>query len=220
MSIADNIKSFKSSLPDGVTLIAVSKTKPLEDLQEAYDAGQRIFGENKVQEMVGKQEQLPEDIEWHMIGHMQRNKVKYIAPFVSLIHSVDSERLLEEINKRAQQQKRTISCLLQVHIAQEDTKFGFSLDELTTKVLEEFKQKYPHASIVGLMGMASNTDNDEQVSSEFGELKHLFDRLKNTNPQFDTLSMGMSGDYKLAIAAGSTHIRVGSALFGSRNYTI
>jgi pyridoxal phosphate enzyme (YggS family) len=213
MPIANNLKAIQSSLPKEVTLVAVSKTKPNTAILEAYQAGQRIFGENKVQELAKKAEELPKDIVWHMIGHLQTNKVKFIAPFVSLIHGVDSLKLLKEINKRAEQNNRIIDCLLQVHIATESTKFGFGLDELES-ALNTAKESQ-NIKIIGLMGMATFTDDTQQVTQEFKSLKTVFDTLKNNN--ITTLSMGMSGDYKIAIEQGSTMIRVGSAIFGHRN---
>jgi pyridoxal phosphate enzyme (YggS family) len=222
MSVAQNLLSFKSKIPSTVTLVAVSKTHSAEKIQEAYDAGQRIFGENKVQELVTKQEQLAKDIEWHLIGHLQTNKVKYIAPFVSLIHSADSLKLLQEINKQAQKNKRIIHCLLQIYIAQEETKFGLSFEEALFLLNSEEFKKLGHIKITGLMGMASNTENKEQVKKEFGSLKNFFDSLASqplpSNCQLITLSMGMSSDYETAIAQGSTMIRIGSTIFGDRNY--
>ncbi len=213
MTIASNLKAIQSSLANKVTLVAVSKTKPNTAILEAYQAGQRIFGENKVQELAQKAEELPKDIAWHMIGHLQTNKVKFIAPFVSLIHGVDSLKLLKEINKRAEQNNRIIDCLLQVHIATETTKFGFGINEVES-ALNEAKQ-FKNIKIVGLMGMATFTDDTQQVAEEFKSLKTVFDSIKNDH--ITTLSMGMSGDYKLAIEQGSTMIRVGSAIFGHRN---
>jgi pyridoxal phosphate enzyme (YggS family) len=217
MNISDNLNTLLQSLPSHVTLVAVSKTKPLEDLKAVYNTGHRIFGENKVQELVSKWEALSKDIQWHMIGHLQRNKVKYIAPFVHLIHGVDSERLLKEIDKQAAKNNRKIPCLLQIHLAQESTKFGLSDSELE-KILSE-KETYPNIVFKGLMGMASFTSNLQQVSEEFAFLKVLYDRAAAKMETFDTLSMGMSGDYELAIAQGSTMIRVGSKIFGERNYS-
>lgn len=215
MTISKNLEALKTSLPEAVTLVAVSKTKSNEAIMEAYASGQRVFGENKVQEMVEKYETLPKDIEWHMIGHLQRNKVKYMASFVHLIHGVDTEKLLAEINKQAAKHDRRIPCLLQVHIAEESTKFGFAeseLSELITRVDE-----FPNVEIKGLMGMASFTENINQIQQEFRGLKKRFDQLfKNTEAA--VLSMGMSGDYLIAIAEGSTLIRVGSKIFGARNY--
>ena len=213
MTIASNLKAIQSSLANKVTLVAVSKTKPNTAILEAYQAGQRIFGENKVKELAQKAEKLPKDIAWHMIGHLQTNKVKFIAPFVSLIHAVDSLKLLKEINKRAEQNNRIIDCLLQVHIATESSKFGFGIVEVESALnqAEEFK----NIRITGLMGMATFTDDSQQVVDEFKSLKTVFDSIKNE--QITTLSMGMSGDYNLAIEQGSTMIRVGSAIFGHRN---
>ena len=213
MSIADQLVSIKSKLPETVTLVAVSKTKPNTDILAAYTAGQRVFGENKVQELVKKQEELPKDIQWHMIGHLQRNKVKFIAPFVALIHGVDNLKLLQEIDKRAAQNNRKIDCLLQVHIAKEDTKFGFEINEVKEVLLAT--SSFKNISIIGLMGMATFTDNNNQIKEEFESLKTVFDSIKNDN--ITTLSMGMSGDYPLAIEQGSTIVRVGSAIFGHRN---
>jgi len=216
MSIAQNLIALTKSLPKNVTLVAVSKTKPVEDLMEAYRAGHRVFGENKVQEMVQKWEQMPQDINWHMIGHLQRNKVKYIAPFVALIHGVDSERLLQEIDKQAAKHQRIIPCLLQIHIAQESTKFGLSETELDTLIAKAIN--YPNVQLRGLMGMASFTEDTAQIQKEFAVLKNIFDRVQSQLTGFDVLSMGMSGDYTLAIEQGSTMIRVGSKIFGARNY--
>ncbi len=216
MSIQENLEKIKSSLPEHVSLVAVSKTKPENDLQEAYDAGQRILGENKVQEMVDKSEVLPKDIQWHMIGHVQRNKVKYMIDFVALIHGVDSFRLLKEINKRAKKANRTVDCLLQIHIAEEDTKFGLDTKELHEIVASEEFQKFKNVNVKGLMGMATFTDDQDQVRREFKQLKSLFDELKSKLPDIDTLSMGMSGDFKIAIEEGSTMVRIGSSIFGAR----
>ncbi len=213
MSIANKLNLIKNTLDNSITLVAVSKTKPNTSILEAYNAGQRIFGENKVQELAQKAEQLPEDIQWHMIGHLQSNKVKFIAPFVSLIHGVDSLKLLKEINKRAEQNNRSIDCLLQVHIATESTKFGFGINEVES-ALSEAKQ-FENIKIVGLMGMATFTEDTKQVTQEFKSLKTVFDTIKNDT--ITTLCMGMSGDYKLAIEQGSTMVRVGSAIFGNRN---
>ncbi len=222
MSISDNLSAYKSQIGENVTLVAVSKTKPIEDLQEAYDAGQRVFGENKAQEMTSKYEALPKDIQWHMIGHLQRNKVKYIAPYVSLIHSVDSVRLLKEIDKEAKKNNRIIDCLLQIYIAKEESKFG--LDEIETiDLLENILPDLKNIQLVGLMGMATNTENNKTIENEFKELYELFKYIKTnqlkTSSNFQILSMGMSGDYSLAISCGSNMIRIGSAIFGSRNYT-
>ena len=212
MSIAENLKKIKKSLPNGVTLVAVSKTKTNSDILEAYNAGQRIFGENKVQELSNKYAELPKDIQWHMIGHLQSNKVKYIAPFVSLIHAVDSLKLMKEINKRAEQNNRVIDCLLQVHIASESTKFGFGVNEINNILFES--EKFSNINIIGLMGMATFTDDKKKVNNEFKLLNNLFNEIKNNS--INTLSIGMSGDYKLAISNSSTMIRVGSAIFGHR----
>ena len=217
MSISNNLTQIKSQLPDHVTLVAVSKTKPIADLMEAYDAGQRIFGENKIQEMAEKWEQMPKDIQWHMIGHVQTNKVKYMAPFVSLVHGVDSFKLLKEINKQAAKNNRIIDCLLQVFIAEEETKFGLDEKELNEILISEEFKELKNIKIVGLMGMATFTDNQTQIEKEFKNLKAIFDKLKTENYQLNTLSMGMSGDYKLAISCGSTMVRIGSSIFGGRN---
>ena len=220
MSISNNLTQIKSQLPAHVTLVAVSKTKPVADLMEAYNAGQRIFGENKIQEMTDKREVMPKDIEWHMIGHVQTNKVKYMAPYVSLIHGVDSLKLLQEINKQAAKNNRVIDCLLQVYIAEEESKFGLDEQELN-EILNEIqqnKENYKNIRIVGLMGMATFTENQNQIEKEFKHLKTIFDKLKTQNSELKTLSMGMSGDYQLAISCGSTMVRIGSSIFGSRNY--
>lgn len=220
MPIKDNLHTIKSSLPENVTLVAVSKTKPVADLMEAYNAGQRVFGENKIQEMTDKWEQMPKDIEWHMIGHVQTNKVKYMAPYVSLIHGVDSLKLIKEINKQAKKHNRVINCLLQMHIAEEETKFGMDTNELETLISSDEFKSFENVNVVGLMGMATFTDNQEQVKKEFTQLKSIFDNLsKQTtllNLNTKTLSMGMSGDYKIAINCGSTMVRIGSSIFGSR----
>jgi PLP dependent protein len=222
MSIAKNLNNIKSQLSAHVSLVAVSKTKPVADLMEAYNAGQRIFGENKIQEMTDKWEQMPKDIEWHMIGHVQTNKVKFMAEYVSLIHGVDSLKLLQEINKQAKKHNRVIDCLLQIHIAEEETKFG--LDELELneilKQVQNDKSEFENIRIVGLMGMATFTENQNQIEKEFNHLKSIFDKL-NTIPftqnlQPNILSMGMSGDYQLAISCGSTMVRIGSSIFGTR----
>ncbi|MFD0764847.1 YggS family pyridoxal phosphate-dependent enzyme [Mucilaginibacter lutimaris] len=221
MSIADNIKSLKKETGEiNVQLLAVSKTKPVEDLQQAYDAGQRLFGENTVQEMVDKQEQLPKDIEWHLIGHLQSNKVKYIASFVSMIQSVDSMKLLQEINKHAQKNNRVIDCLLQIYIADEETKFGLGFDEAIELLRSEEFAALKNIRICGLMGIATNTDSEKQIKEEYYELKTFFDGIKvsffRKEESFDTLSMGMSADYKIAIEQGSNLVRLGSTIFGSR----
>jgi pyridoxal phosphate enzyme (YggS family) len=222
MNIKNNLNNLRQTLPAGCRLIAVSKTQPIEAIEEAYAAGQRVFGENKAQELLPKYETLPKDIEWHMIGHLQSNKVKYIAPFVHLIHSVDSFKLLEEINKQGVRCKRTISCLLQVHIATEETKFGFSADELKELIQSGKLNVLGSVQIVGLMGMASFTDNKQLIRNEFQQLREIFESLKAVtlpvNVQMKELSMGMSGDYPIAIEEGSTMIRVGTAIFGQRNY--
>lgn len=219
MSIAENLEHIKQELPVQVSLVAVSKTKPVEDLQEAYAAGQRIFGENKIQEMTEKWELLPKDIQWHMIGHVQSNKVKYMAPFVSLIHGVDSFKLLKEIDKQAKKNERTIDCLLQLKIAEEDSKFGMKITDVE-QILESKKfQEMKHVRIKGFMGMATLTDDQEQIAAEFGRLKKYFDRYMTKLPSMEILSMGMSADHKIAIAEGSTMVRIGSAIFGERNYT-
>lgn len=223
IDIKKNIEAFLKSLEGKKTrLIAVSKTKPVEMIRAAYEAGQRDFGENKVQEMVDKQPQLPADVRWHLIGHLQSNKVKYIAPFVHLVHSVDSEKLLKTIDKEASKAGRVIDCLLQVHIAEEDTKFGLSIDEARQLALGLLPGQLPHVRIVGLMGMATFTDDEQQIKREFGQLKRLFDELgkaaNHDRVQMKELSMGMSGDYRLAMEEGSTLVRVGSAIFGERNY--
>ena len=216
MNIAENTTTLLQEIPDHVQLVAVSKTKPNEQILEAYQAGQRVFGENKIQEMVAKYESLPKDIKWHMIGHVQSNKVKYMAPFVHLIHGVDSLKLLKEINKQGAKNQRCIHCLLQLHIAQESSKFGFSEAE----ALEALKlaQTLDNANVIGLMGMATFTDQQDQIAQEFKGLKNFFDNLPPDLPKLQILSMGMSGDYPLAIAQGSNMIRVGSKIFGLRNY--
>jgi PLP dependent protein len=218
MNIGENIEKFKRELPEKVKLIAVSKTKTAELIKEAYDSGHKIFGENKVQEMAAKQEVLPKDIEWHLIGHLQTNKVKYIAAFVSLIHSVDSLKLIKEIDKQAQKNNRVIDCLLQVHIAQEETKFGLDESEVKDLINSQEFQVLKNVRLVGLMGMASFTENEDQVRKEFRYLTKIFNDIKSEikNPIFNQISMGMSGDYKIAIEEGSTMVRIGSALFGSR----
>ncbi|MDB4402434.1 YggS family pyridoxal phosphate-dependent enzyme [Algibacter sp.] len=223
MSIQENLKTIKSSIPEHVTLVAVSKTKPVSDLMEAYNAGQRVFGENKIQEMAEKYEEMPKDIKWHMIGHVQRNKVKYMASFVSLIHGVDNFKLLKEIDKQAKKHDRVIDCLLQIKIASEDSKFGMSFEDASkftqSKIISELK----NIRVTGVMGMATFTDDKSQIKNEFNRLKFTFDALKalqTENCKLQIISMGMSGDYKLAIDCGSTMIRVGSSIFGLRNQTI
>lgn len=218
MDISENIKKYTSELPENVKLVAISKTKPNEDLMEAYHAGQRIFGENKIQEMTDKWEELPKDIEWHMVGHTQRNKVKYMAPYVSLIHAVDSLKLLKEINKRAKQNERTINCLLQIKIAEEDSKFGIDADEAKEILNSEAYAKMENVKVVGLMGMATFTDDQDQVRSEFKHLKTVFEKFRDLYPELKELSMGMSGDYEIAVECGTTMVRIGSSIFGERNY--
>ncbi len=219
MPIASNLFQIKSQLPNHVTLVAVSKTKPVADLMEAYNAGQRIFGENYVQELVEKHQELPKDIQWHFIGHLQSRKVKLIAPLVSLIHGVDSLKLVLEINKEAKKNNRVIDCLLQVFIAEEESKFGLDEAELNQilNFVQNDKNEINNIRIVGLMGMATFTDNQDQIKKEFQNLKAIFDKFKILNSEFKILSMGMSGDYKLAIECGSTMVRIGSSIFGNRN---
>ncbi len=217
MSVAENIIAFKSSLPENVTLVAVSKTKPAQAIMDAYNTGHRVFGENKVQELTEKWETLPKDIEWHLIGHLQRNKVKYIAPFVHLIHAVDSLKLLEEINKQGEKNNRIIPCLFQIKIAEEDSKFGMSAEEAKNLLESTAFKGLSHVCIKGLMGMATFTDDTRQISEEFEKLERLYQELKDRYG-FEYLSMGMSGDYEIALQHGSNMIRVGSALFGERNY--
>ncbi|MCH2196713.1 YggS family pyridoxal phosphate-dependent enzyme [Kordia sp.] len=218
MSIASKIQELQNDLPKNVTLVAVSKTKPVNALEEAYNAGQRVFGENKIQEMVEKWEVLPKDISWHMIGHVQRNKVKYMAEFVDLIHGVDNFKLLKEINKQAQKHNRVINCLLQIKIAEEDSKFGMSAEEATALLAsEEFKQ-LENIAIVGVMGMATFTNDMTQVRQEFKNLKTTFNQLQPMHAALEIISMGMSGDYELAIEEGSTMVRIGSSIFGARNH--
>lgn len=225
MSIAQNFIKIKSTLPENVTLVAVSKTKPVSDLMQAYEAGQRIFGENKIQEMAEKHEQMPKDIQWHMIGHVQSNKVKFMAPFVSLIHGVDSLKLLQEINKQALKNNRTIDCLLQIHIAEEESKFGLDEKELNELLTSSEFRELKNIRILGLMGMATFTENENQIKKEFAHLKSIFDSIQqqkdapqcaSTMDDFSTISMGMSGDYQLAIECGSTMVRIGSSIFGGR----
>jgi pyridoxal phosphate enzyme (YggS family) len=221
MSIKNNLLQIKATITENVTLVAVSKTKPITDLMQAYDAGQRIFGENKIQEMSEKWEQMPKDIQWHMIGHVQTNKVKFMAKYVHLIHGVDSLKLLEEINKQAQKNNRVIDCLLQMYIAEEESKFGLDENELKEilKFLQMDNNGMQNIKIVGLMGMATFTENQNQIKKEFLHLKTLFDKYqpqKTENCQLNTISMGMSGDYQLAIDCGSTMVRIGSSIFGSR----
>ncbi|AUC84002.1 YggS family pyridoxal phosphate-dependent enzyme [Polaribacter sp. ALD11] len=222
MEIQKKIQEIKNSIPENVTLVAVSKTKPVSDLQEAYNGGQRVFGENKIQEMVDKFDVLPKDIQWHMIGHLQSNKVKYMAHFVNLIHGVDKFKTLKEINKQAKKHNRVINCLLQAKIAKEDTKFGLSFEEIENILQSSELEALENIKIVGFMGMATFTDNEEQLQEEFLSLKDFFNsqqlKAKTDNCKLETLSMGMSADYNLAIKNGSTMIRVGSSIFGNRNY--
>ncbi len=216
MSIAQKLHNILETIPKDVTLVAVSKTKPIEAIMEAYTNGHTVFGENKVQEMVEKYEQLPKDIKWHMIGHLQRNKVKYMAGFVHLIHGVDSLKLLEEINKQAMKHSRVINCLLQIKIAKEESKFGLSKEEAEDILKSKAYSEFTHVTIVGLMGMATFTNDNNIVKKEFLFLKTVFDEFQENYPELQTISMGMSGDYQLAIASGSTMVRVGSSIFGSR----
>ncbi len=224
MSIDLNIEKLRSSIPARVKLVAISKTHPPESILEAYNTGHRIFGENKVQEMVSKYNLLPKDIEWHLVGHLQTNKVKFIAPFVHLIHSVDSLKLLDAISKEAEKNKRVIDCLLQVYIATEETKYGLSVNEMEAILKSEDYQRMGNIRIVGLMGMASFTENRDQVRKEFKNLKSIFDTIKNKyfagKDYFKEISMGMSGDYLIAIDEGSTMVRLGSIIFGERNYSM
>lgn len=217
-SIRERLQAIRSTLPEGVQLLAISKYYPVEAIMEAYDAGQRDFGENKAQDLVTKQQQLPDDIRWHFTGHLQSNKIKYIAPFVHLIHSVDSLQLLKEINKHGVKTGRTISCLLQIHIAQEETKFGFSTEECLAMLASEEWKELKNIHIRGLMCMASNTDDKEQIAKEFATVKSLFDEIRDRwfddDSEFDTISAGMSDDYLTAVAAGSTCVRIGSSIFG------
>ncbi len=222
MSIADNINKIKNTLPNHVNLVAVSKTKPNSDIMEAYEAGQRIFGENKVQDLCKKYEELPKDIQWHFIGHLQTNKVKYLAPFVSLLHGIDSFKLLKEVNKEGKKNNRIVKCLLQFHIADESTKFGFSLNELEEILNNHSISELENIEICGVMGMATNTEIEAQIATEFTNLKKIFNHLSNTyfknKDNFKEISMGMSSDYDTAIKQGSTMIRVGSSIFGARSY--
>ena len=217
MSIQQNYQAILSQLPENVKLVTVSKTNPAEKIKEVYDLGQRAFGENKVQELLEKHPVLPNDIEWHLIGHLQTNKVKYIAGFISMIESIDSEKLLKEVDKEALKNNRKINVLLQVKIAKEETKFGLTVDETKDIFNKYLKGNYPNIEIKGLMGMASFVDDEIQIREEFSVLKNLFDELSELKP-LETLSMGMSGDFPLAIECGSNSVRVGSAIFGERNY--
>jgi hypothetical protein len=222
MSISKNFKEVLSNIPATVKLVAVSKTKPNELIMDVYNSGHKVFGENKVQELVRKSEELPNDIEWHFIGHLQSNKVKYIAPFVSLIHAVDSLKLLRTINKEGKKNDRVISCLLQFHVADEDTKFGIDMNDVGGILRKEEYKEMEFVRIVGIMGMATYTNNEEQIRGEFRALKNIFNRIKEEffadEESFKEISMGMSGDYSIAIEEGSTMVRVGSNIFGSRNY--
>jgi len=219
MSIKQNLNQIQATLPKHVTLVAVSKTKPVSDLMEAYNAGQRIFGENKIQEMADKHQEMPKDIKWHMIGHVQTNKVKYMAEFVDLIHGVESFKLLKEINKQAKKHDRVIDCLLQIKIASEDSKFGMSIPDATALLASEDFSALKNINVIGVMGMATFTEDQNQIKQEFDLLKSTFDSLQKSHPNLKTISMGMSGDYKLAIECGSNMIRVGSSIFGARNYS-
>lgn len=216
--IKNNLLTLKKDISDTVTLVAVSKTKPTEDILEAYSAGQRVFGENKIQELAEKWEVLPKDINWHMIGHVQTNKVKYMAAFVDLIHAVDSLKLLKEINKQAKKHKRVINCLLQVKIADEESKFGLSQDEIVSLLNSKEISSLEHVNIQGYMGMATFTNDTTQIQNEFEALATFFEHSKLNHPNLNTLSIGMSGDYKIAMKCGSTMVRIGSSIFGSRNY--
>lgn len=222
--IQENLNIVRATVPSDVTLIAVSKTKPVSDLQEAYDAGQRIFGENKALEMRDKYQELPKDIQWHFIGHLQTNKIKYIAPFVTLIHAIDSLPLLESVNKEAAKNNRIIDCLLQFHIAQEETKFGLDIEEAKSLLESESFKNLKNINICGVMGMATFTDDVVQVRNEFKNLKNIFETLKENyfkaNDSFKEISMGMSDDYPIAIEEGATMVRVGSKIFGARNYNV
>lgn len=221
MIISENLEKINRELPEHVTLVAVSKTKPIADITEAYNGGQRVFGENKIQEMTEKWQQLPKDIQWHMIGHVQRNKVKYMAEYVSLIHGIDSLKLLKEVEKQAARHHRVIHCLLQIHIAEEATKYGMTGEEATALLNSEEVKSMQHIKIAGLMGMATFTDDERQIEKEFLHLKSVYDDLKlisGENIRLSTLSMGMSGDYKIAMACGSTMVRIGSSIFGARKY--
>lgn len=218
MNIASNIKKFTSELGPEISLVAISKTKPYDAVMQAYEAGHRIFGENKIQEMTDKWENLPKDIEWHMVGHVQTNKVKYMAPFVSLVHAVDSLKLLKEMNKEAKKNNRIINCLLQIKIAEEESKFGIAAVEAREILNSAQYKEMENVKVTGLMGMATFTDNETQVKKEFQYLKTVFDDLKKDNSSLNTLSMGMSGDYELAMECGSNMVRIGSSIFGERDY--
>ena len=216
--IAENLKKFREELGEKVTLVAVSKTKPSDDIKEAYDAGHRDFGENRIQEMTDKYEELPRDIRWHMIGHVQGNKIKYMAPYVHMVHGMDKPKRLKELNKEAAKNDRVIDCLIQVHIAEEDTKFGFSQDEVHELFQRNLEDDYPNIRVRGLMGMATLTEDEAQIEKEFKSLESLYQKIREEHkiPYFDILSTGMSGDYKIALRCGSNMVRIGSAIFGPR----
>ena len=218
MSIKNNLENISLKIPSEVCLVAVSKTKPISDILEAYEYGQRVFGENKIQELVEKHNKLPKDIEWHMIGHIQRNKVKYMAPFVSLIHSADSYRLIKEINKQGKINNRVINCLLQIKIASEESKFGFTEKEANDFLNSDEYVSFKNIKIVGLMGMATFTDDQRKIDQEFNKLKIFYKKVNRSNSKINVLSMGMSNDYPIAIRNGSTMVRIGSSIFGKRNY--
>jgi len=218
MSIKDNLENINLKISSEVCLVAVSKTKPISDILEAYDCGQRVFGENKIQELVEKHKKLPKDIEWHMIGHIQRNKVKYMAPFISLIHSADSYRLIKEINKQGKINNRVINCLLQIKIASEESKFGFTEKEATDFLNSDEYVSFGNIKIVGLMGMATFTEDQKKIDQEFNKLKIFYEKVNRSDSQINILSMGMSDDYPIAIRNGSTMVRIGSSIFGKRNY--
>ena len=218
MSIKNNLENISLKIPSEVCLVAVSKTKPISDILEAYEYGQRVFGENKIQELVEKHNKLPKNIEWHMIGHIQRNKVKYMAPFVSLIHSADSYRLIKEINKQGKINNRVINCLLQIKIASEESKFGFTEKEATDFLNSDEYVSFKNIKIVGLMGMATFTDDQRKIDQEFNKLKIFYKKVNRSNSEINVLSMGMSDDYPIAILNGSTMVRIGSSIFGKRNY--
>ncbi len=224
MNVQSNLDEVRKSIKSGVKLVAVSKTKPVEAIQNAYDTGHRVFGENKAQELAAKYQELPKDIEWHFIGHLQSNKVKYIAPFVSLIHGVESIKLLKEINKQALKNNRVINCLLQFHIADETTKFGLSYEEAEELLKNPAFATFKNIRIVGVMGMATYSDDKNKITEEFRTLRQIFKKLKNeyfkAEDSFKEISMGMSGDYQIAMEEGSTMVRIGSAIFGARNYNI
>ena len=218
MSIKDKLENISLKIPSEVSLVAVSKTKPISDILEAYEYGQRVFGENKIQELVEKHNKLPKDIEWHMIGHIQRNKVKYMAPFVSLIHSADSYRLIKEINKQGKINNRVINCLLQIKIASEESKFGFTETEATDFLNSDEYVSFKNIKIIGLMGMATFTDDQRKIDQEFNKLKIFYEKVNRSNSGINILSIGMSDDYPIAIRNGSTMVRIGSSIFGKRNY--